>query len=338
MNHSNLTNSDFLQLRIYERNERRGAQRAAGRAGWMVLGSIGLMMAVQFLLVAALYAAGAAEGAHSTLLEYLSSCIGYLFLALIPMIYVMTGEESVERLLPFSRPQKVGLTRADVLLLCVVGMMLTLASNWPTQAVQAFLQAVGLSGNIPDMPLDKSFSTQAFYMIYSTVIPPLVEEILFRGAVLGSLRRWGDWFAILVSSILFGLYHGNAGQFVFATLVGLVFGYLRVRTDNMLPGMLLHMLNNGLATLASVLGQSFGSQVSNVFSITYFAVVFAAGLALVLVRLVRQGPESFAKLWVPVQRMASTLGGRMRGLVTSAGGVLMLVYGIGFSIFYMVRS
>lgn len=335
---SNPKDSETLHLKMYARDERRGARRTVGKSGWMVLGSIGLMTAVQIALYTVLSVAKGMDGDNSNLLKYLVSCISYLFLALIPMIYIMTGEEPVERLLPFSRPKRVGLTSGDVLFLCTVGMMLTLASNWPTELIQTLLQAVGLSGNIPDMPLDHSIGTQVFYMIYGTVIPPLVEEILFRGAVLGCLRRWGDWFAIIVSSILFGLYHGNAGQFVFATLVGLVFGYLRVRTDNMLPGMLLHMLNNGLATLAAVLGQNFGTGVSGLFSTIYFFTIFAFALMLILYRLLRQGPKSFKKLRVPVQHMVSTLGGRVRGLVTSAGGILMLVYGVGVSVYLMVRS
>lgn len=334
---SNQQNPKYLHLQMCAKEERRGARRAAGLSGWLVLGSMALMIVVQQALYLLLDFAGALDGDNSTLLEYLVSCIGYLFLALIPMAFIVSNEYPAEEFLPFGKPKQVGLGGIDVLLLCSVGMMLTLAANWPTALVQHLLQMVGLSGTVPDMPLDQSAGTQVFYLVYGTVIPPLVEEILFRGAVLGCLRRWGDGFAIAASSILFGLYHGNVGQFVFATLVGLVFGYLRVRTGNILPSMLLHMLNNGLAAVASLLNQNFGGETSGMFSTVYFIVVFALALVLLLLRLIRQKKDGFQVFHLAERHMASTQAGRMRGLVTSVGSILMVVYGVVSSISRMVQ-
>ncbi|MCH3973060.1 MAG: CPBP family intramembrane metalloprotease [Oscillospiraceae bacterium] len=317
--------------------ERRGSRHAVGTAGWLVLGSIAVMTVTQACLVLILYRSGFSSGGSLTQ-QYLADCIGYLLLALVPLLYICFSGRPTEEFLPFGRPAAVGLTGSDMAFLCVVCMALTLACNWPTALVQMLEEALGFSGQIPDMPMDHSVLTQILYVLYGTLIPPLVEEILFRGAVLGSLRRWGDWFAIVVSSLLFGLYHGNVGQFVFATLVGLIFGFLRVRTGSILPCIVLHMLNNGLATLAAVLQEDLGQRAAQTFEGGYFVIIFGLAVCALVYRLAMRKKEPQGKLSIPRDHMASSLARRVSGLFTSGGGVAMLIYGVGVSIYVLLQS
>lgn len=84
--------------------------------------------------------------------------------------------------------------------------------------------------------------------IFSIVIlAPIVEELLFRGAIQGHLMKiWKNpkW-AILASSVIFGLVHGNPVQIPFAIVTGLALGWVYYRTGNLLPGILMHFINNG---------------------------------------------------------------------------------------------
>lgn len=80
------------------------------------------------------------------------------------------------------------------------------------------------------------------------VIAPVAEEILFRGYLLGKLRKHVPvWAAILVTSALFGLVHfaWNVGVDVFA--LSIILCLLRIGTGRLWPAILLHMLKNGLA-------------------------------------------------------------------------------------------
>jgi len=80
------------------------------------------------------------------------------------------------------------------------------------------------------------------------VMAPIAEEILFRGYLLGKLRKHVPiWAAILITSILFGLVHfaWNVGVDVFA--LSIVLCLLRIGTGRLWPSILLHMLKNGLA-------------------------------------------------------------------------------------------
>lgn len=87
------------------------------------------------------------------------------------------------------------------------------------------------------------------------ILAPLAEEAVFRGAVLRVLLRLFDkkwhWIAIAISAILFGLVHGNVQQFVHATLIGLILGWMYYRTDSILPGVLFHWVNNSAAYFIS---------------------------------------------------------------------------------------
>lgn len=80
------------------------------------------------------------------------------------------------------------------------------------------------------------------------VIAPVCEEILFRGYLLGKLRKYVPvWVAILVTSALFGAIHLqlNVGVDVFA--LSIILCLLRVGTGRLWPSIVLHMIKNGLA-------------------------------------------------------------------------------------------
>ena len=80
-----------------------------------------------------------------------------------------------------------------------------------------------------------------------TLIAPVVEELVFRGAIQNALlRQWRfPKAAIGVAALLFGLVHGNPAQIPFAFLTGLVLGWVYFRTGSLLPCILMHLLNNG---------------------------------------------------------------------------------------------
>lgn len=85
------------------------------------------------------------------------------------------------------------------------------------------------------------------------ILAPIVEEMVFRGAVLRSLlsvfdRRW-HWVAIVFSALLFGVVHLNVAQGLHAFVIGLLLGWMYYRTSSIIPGILLHWINNTVAYL-----------------------------------------------------------------------------------------
>lgn len=88
------------------------------------------------------------------------------------------------------------------------------------------------------------------FIVFTTAIAaPLVEEMLFRGYLQKVLEEsWRDITkAILVTSLFFALVHFNPYWIIQIYLLGMVLGYLAWRTNSIIPGIILHGLNNGFA-------------------------------------------------------------------------------------------
>ncbi len=82
------------------------------------------------------------------------------------------------------------------------------------------------------------------------VAAPLLEEYLFRGIILKYLlHKTTPWRAIMISSLAFALFHLNIWQGIGAFIMGMFFGYLYWRTGSLFYPVLLHFMNNALATL-----------------------------------------------------------------------------------------
>lgn len=80
------------------------------------------------------------------------------------------------------------------------------------------------------------------------IVAPIAEEVLFRGYLYGKLRRAvPTWVAIVVTSALFGLVHGQWNIAIDVFILSLVLCSLREVTGSIVAGILLHMLKNGLA-------------------------------------------------------------------------------------------
>ncbi len=87
------------------------------------------------------------------------------------------------------------------------------------------------------------------------VVPALCEELLFRGFIQRGLEGFGAKRAVLLSGILFGLFHFDFQRFAAQTLLGLVIAYVVYRSGSILNGMLIHFLHNaGSVVLTQVAG------------------------------------------------------------------------------------
>ena len=121
-----------------------------------------------------------------------------------------------------------------------------------------------------------SATTTVLGMTYAVVIGPFIEEVVFRGAIMRFLMPYGINFAIVTQALLFGLYHMNFWQSLFAFCVGLVLGYVAARFS-LKWAVALHILNNGLSMLAGTY-----PTVSTVLTVAY--IVCAAGALFVIIK------------------------------------------------------
>ncbi len=87
-------------------------------------------------------------------------------------------------------------------------------------------------------------SSPWFNLGVTVFIAPLIEEMIFRRAIIDRTRPYGEGIAIVFSALLFGLFHGNLYQFFYAFGLGLMLAYVYVRTGKVYITILLHMVIN----------------------------------------------------------------------------------------------
>jgi len=134
------------------------------------------------------------------------------------------------------------MTRSSFIRLCCVFLSGQLVFQMFAMLLELILNQFGLS--ILESMEMASGGVDSFSMfLYMGVAAPVVEELVFRGLILRGLEPYGKRFAILVSAILFGLFHGNMVQSPYAFVVGLVLGYTAMEYS-VVWAMVLHMINN----------------------------------------------------------------------------------------------
>lgn len=83
------------------------------------------------------------------------------------------------------------------------------------------------------------------------IIAPIAEEYLFRGLMMRKMLRWNisPWYAIVGSSIMFGLIHINPAQIPGAIIMGIVMAWMCYRTRSLIPGIIIHITNNTICLI-----------------------------------------------------------------------------------------
>lgn len=165
--------------------------------------------------------------------------------------YILTYAIGFTVLLLWKKPQfcfreiwqkKSGMRLGTILiLLCLMTAMQALF-EMGAELMQWFFGLLGME--FDNSVVTDSVDLNSFSMVfYMGILAPVGEEILFRVLLLRSFRPYGKKFSVLVTAVLFGLFHGNILQSGFAFCVGLILGYVTVEYS-MGWAIVLHMFNN----------------------------------------------------------------------------------------------
>lgn len=85
------------------------------------------------------------------------------------------------------------------------------------------------------------------------IVGPVLEELLFRGAITKTLlKQYSPTKAILISALIFGVIHINPAQIIPAFLIGILFAWIYYKTASLIPCILMHILNNSLSVYLNI--------------------------------------------------------------------------------------
>ena len=203
------------------------------------------------------------------------SCIAPIFYVVLPfgVIYLIYNPHEKESVSVFDKPKSKEL----FLFAAFAGLMICSVGDRITSFLQAVFDGAGLEFSAFEMLTPNDLTSNVLNFIACAVVPPLVEELAFRGILMQPLRKFGDKFAIVMSSLIFALAHGNMVQIPFAFIAGLALGYFQIITGSIWTSIAIHFLNNFIATVISVYYTAFPNA-SDLFFILIEGAIFVIGV------------------------------------------------------------
>ncbi len=151
-------------------------------------------------------------------------------------------------------------------------------ANVGASSIDSIFSSFGIDYNAVDLEMPEGIFGFILSVTAIAVVPALVEEFAFRGVILGSLRKFGDTFALIVSSICFGVMHGNLEQMPFAFMVGLFLGFALLKTGSIRVSMVIHFFNNFVSVVFSYFPSGISVQIQNTIYVLFLLVTFIFGM------------------------------------------------------------
>lgn len=152
-----------------------------------------------------------------------------------------------------SAQDKKCLSRLDILWLTVVGIVLQFVVSMLLIYILPFFPDLNESYQELSKSLLSGNSILAF--VVTGFLAPIGEEYIFRGASLLLLEQgFAFWKANIIQAFLFGLYHMNIVQFLYAFVIGMILGLIYKKYRNLLACIWVHAVINILANVISFIG------------------------------------------------------------------------------------
>lgn len=175
----------------------------------------------------------------------------YFLFLLIPIIALKLKNVDLKEYLKIR-----GLSFFQVFLIIVITLCfypLAVVSN------SIFMFIFSLLGDItiPQVPTAVDVQGYFLYLFLIAFSAGVCEEFLFRGFLLKGYEGLGLKSSIIISSVLFGIFHFNIYNLGATIILGLVFAYIVIITKSIFAGIIGHILNNGIAvTLGFVINKT----------------------------------------------------------------------------------
>jgi membrane protease YdiL (CAAX protease family) len=180
----------------------------------------------------------------SIAISLLSMFVSTLMIALPVIVYLRINGLSIRRRLRINR-----ISKNTLFSIIIISVGFIIIIDELDRIVYALFGSPDFLSELVEQLKITSVLNGILIILTTIIVAPLVEEMLFRGFLQKVLEEsWEDITkAILVTSLFFALVHLNPYWIVQIYLLGMLLGYLSWRTNSIIPGIILHGLNNGFA-------------------------------------------------------------------------------------------
>lgn len=231
-----------------ERQERQERELAAARRQFSRLG--GMYFLGTMVIFAVQYAASFAVGILCP--QWLWNGDFVLLLSMLPMYLIgMPVLIILVRTIPAERVERRRIKAGSFLTAVVMAFgavyLTNIIGNVITTLI-SMLRGRGVQNQLVNVTESASLWMIALWMV---VCAPIMEEYVFRKLIVDRTVRYGQGTAVLLSGLMFGLFHGNLNQFVYAFVLGMLLAFLYVKTGNLKITIAIHMMINFMGGLVS---------------------------------------------------------------------------------------
>lgn len=178
------------------------------------------------------------------------------------LLYVAVGQ-IVLNVLPavlWCRYQKISLRTAfrlhrvsskNILLSLVIFALSQIILLFFHQITEVVSVLLGVTYETSYYPVANSLLSFIILLLSIGIIPPICEELLFRGVLITGYAKGGLWFAAVISSFLFALFHDNPYRLIELFGAALVSSLLVIKSGSIFPGIIVHLLTNSTYVVSS---------------------------------------------------------------------------------------
>ncbi|MBQ7011493.1 MAG: CPBP family intramembrane metalloprotease [Clostridia bacterium] len=178
--------------------------------------------------------------------DWISLAVNFvcIYCIAVPIFYLIVRKQ------PVHRPPEKKLSFWGFVTVCVISVACIFVINYVTNIVITLLNG----GDPGSSDLDQLLTQSNFWLsvLFTVVFAPFFEELVFRRLLCDRLAVYGEWQAVLFSSLAFGLFHTNVRQIPYAFVLGCLFGIVYVRTGRLRYTVLLHAVVNFFGSVPSL--------------------------------------------------------------------------------------
>lgn len=249
--YENQNSDEMMRRSLYYQAKARQEKKEIRKLGNILGCVIFVYIAVQFASVFILQALGLNDKFYSSaIFQYSFTIIAVEVLAVsIPfgIMALLCKKHYKTDIIPSKK-----LPFKDYCLWIGFGMLCCIGADYLVGIIMTLFNAFGYQLTQGEMLDPDSLFACVMCVMGTAIIPAICEEFAMRCCSLGLLRNYGKAFGVAAVSIVFGLIHGNVIQFVFAGVVGLILGYVTVKTDSVIPAIFIHGFNNSMSVITTL--------------------------------------------------------------------------------------
>lgn len=211
------------------------------------------------------------------------TAICYIIADLVPVLIGMAATKGQGKIRNWFSRSKLGAFDVTAAVFATLGiamidsLLITLYTN--------YFGSSGVTESISDSLFSGSTPIVIVTILYVCLIGPFLEELLFRGFILQKTASVSPALGIVLSSVMFGMFHGDMEQVINATIMGLFFGYIALKANSIWPTIIMHIVNNSFSCALTVLEEKMDiGETGDYIIMGVFTVIGVAALVYILAK------------------------------------------------------